>query len=161
MSDGARVTSRPTPRVARAAESLLASWDQVQALMVRLPGIIEQRFGIPPHRLNALGAVERGATRIQDVADACWTSVSAASRTVEGLVREGWLDRRPDPEDRRATQVTLTGEGRARLDQVKDWAEGMVAELIEVLGVERADRMAADLAAFAEQVNACLDRDAP
>lgn len=155
MSTKTMATTRAD--VTAAVEAVLASWGEVQNLMTRLPGIVEGRFGIPPHRLHVLGAIERGASRIQDIADASWTSVSAASRTVDGLVKDGWLDRRPDPEDRRATRVTLTDTGTAQLARVRDWAQGMVARMVETLGTERADRMAEDLAAFAAQVNRYLD----
>ena len=157
MTAEAAATSRPD--VAPSVDALLDAWGEVQNVMTRLPGIVEERFGVPPHRLHVLGAVERGASRVQDIADASWTSVSAASRTVDGLVRDGWVDRRPDPQDRRATQVTLTALGRAHLDEIRTWAEVMVAEMVETLGPDRVDRMASDLSAFAGQVDDYLDRD--
>ena len=157
MSSDAPVASRPS--VSAATEALLDSWDAVQDVVARVPGLVERRFGVAPHRLHVLRAVERGASRIQDIAEASWTSVSAASRTVDGLVREGWMDRQPDPEDRRATRVTMTEVGRGHLDEIRTWARGMVAELVESLGPDRVERMAADLAAFAVQIDDHLDRD--
>lgn len=152
-----KTTATTRADVTAAVEAVLASWGEVQNLMTRMPGIVEGRFGIPSHRLHVLGAIERGASRIQDIADASWTSVSAASRTVDGLVKDGWLDRRPDPQDRRATQVTLTDTGAAQLARVREWAQGMVARMVETLGTPRANRMAEDLTAFAAQVNRYLD----
>lgn len=149
------------PELDAAVEAIVDAWAEVQNLMTRMPGVVEQRFGIPPHRLHVLDAVERGATRIQEIAEGSWTSVSAASRTVDGLVRDGWFDRRPDPDDRRATRVTLTDEGRAHLDEVRAWATGLVTELVADLGVARAERMAADLTAFADGVTERLDREDP
>ena len=142
-----------------AAERLLAAWGEVQTLMTRMPGLIDRRFGIPPHRLHVLDAIQRGAARIQDIAEASWTSVSAASRTVDGLVRDGWLDRSPDPDDRRATRVTITATGAGHLAEVQAWGEALTAELVADLGIERAERMATDLDAFAAQVSARLDRE--
>ena len=155
MPTGTGATTRAEAAVV--AERLLASWGEVQTLMTRMPGVIERRFGIPPHRLQVLDAIQRGATRIQDIAEASWTSVSAASRTVDGLVRDGWLDRSPDLEDRRATRVTITDTGAAHLGEVQAWGEGLTTELVAELGIDRAERMAADLAAFAHQVSARLD----
>lgn len=156
-------TSRDTPgRVGarEATEQLLDAWDEVQQLMVRMPRVIEARLGIPPHRLHVLGAVDRGATRIQDIADASWTSVSAASRTVDGLVRDGWLDRRPDPDDRRASHVRLTALGAAHFGEVHAFAVGLLQRIVDELGVDRAERMARDLTDFAGQVAASLDEQA-
>lgn len=158
MSTDTRPASRT--EVLAAVEALLTSWNQVQDLMVRMPVEVEDRFGIPAHRLHVLGAVDRGVARIQDIAAAALTSVSAASRTVDGLVRDGWLDRQPDPEDRRATRVTLTPLGDEHLGAVRTWAEEMVAGIVAELGPRRAERMADDLAVFAERVSAELDREA-
>lgn len=143
-----------------ATEQLLDAWDEVQRLMVRMPRVVEERFGIPPHRLHVLGAVNRGATRIQDIADASWTSVSAASRTVDGLVREGWLDRSPDPDDRRASHVRLTALGDAQLGEVRAFAIGLLQRIVDELGPDRAERVARDLTDFAGQVAASLDAQA-
>lgn len=158
MSTSTRTADRA--EVAAATEAMLLSWARVQDLQVRIPVEVEERFGIPPHRLHVLGAVQRGATRVQDIAAASFTSVSAASRTVDGLVREGWLDRRADPDDRRATRVTLTAEGEQHLGEVRAWAEGMIAGIVAELGPRRAERMADDLTAFATGVAAALDREA-
>lgn len=151
--------ARPAAEVTATVDRLLDSWGQVQSLMARLPTVVEERFGIPRHRFHVLTAVQRGATRIQDIADANWTSVSAASRTVDGLVRDGIVDRRPDPDDRRASLVTLTARGQATMDLVRTWAEGMVVEMVEALGPARVGRVAEDLEAFADRISATLDRD--
>jgi DNA-binding MarR family transcriptional regulator len=145
------------PAVAAAVTALGAAWREVQDLMVRVPVLVDEQFDIPPHRLHVLGAVDQGAARIQEIAERGLTSVSAASRTVDGLVRDGWLDRRPDPDDRRATQVTLTRTGRAHLDEVHRWAEAMMGRLVTALGVDRAERVAADVTAFARGVSDQLD----
>lgn len=144
----------------RAAEGLLEAWGLAQDLQLRIPGEVEARFGIPPHRLPVLGAVQRGVTRVQDIAAASFTSVSAASRTVDGLVKEGWLDRRPDPADRRASRVTLTAQGEAEMAEISAWAQGMVAGIVADLGTARAARMADDLAVFATRISEELDRQA-
>lgn len=44
-----------------------------------------------------LVAVDRGARRITDVAEAAGTSISAASRHVDHLVELGWVSRGVDP----------------------------------------------------------------
>lgn len=159
MSAPPPTTSRDhlPPDVQEATTALLEAWQQVDALAQRFGPLMEQRFEIPRHRLLALGAVTRGATRIQDIAAASMTSESAASRTVDGLVQDGWLHREPDPQDRRATHVTLTGEGRRRMDEVRGWAKGLVGELITAFGVARAWRICDDLQAFAATLHEAFD----
>ena len=86
--------------------------------------------------------------------------MSAASRTVDGLVKEGWLDRRADPDDRRASCVTLTPQGEQEMQRIATWAQGMVARIVAEVGTERAGRVADDLAVFATRLSEELDRQA-
>lgn len=50
---------------------------------------------------------------VGDVAAHLGLSLPAASRTVDGLLRKGWVERREDEHDRRVRRVTLTASGRA------------------------------------------------
>ncbi len=52
---------------------------------------------------------------------------------LEGL---GYLERRPNPEDRRAIMICLTGEGRAVADTVKASIEGANREFLKDLSKE-------------------------
>jgi DNA-binding MarR family transcriptional regulator len=49
---------------------------------------------------------------VGDVSERLGISVPAASRTLDGLLRRGWLERREDEHDRRMKRVSLTAEGR-------------------------------------------------
>lgn len=146
-----------TPTADEAIEQLLTTWDRLRGLTTRFAATAEQELGVPTHRVHVLGAVEGGATRIHEVATASATSVSAASRTVDGLVHDGLLDRAPDPEDRRASHVTLTRDGRAVLQQLRGWAVPMVRAVVDDLGPARAARMADDLDAFVRGLDDQLD----
>jgi DNA-binding MarR family transcriptional regulator len=53
--------------------------------------------------------------RVKDLADAVVLSPTAMSRFVDRVEAAGFVRREPDPEDRRALQVTLTDEGVALL----------------------------------------------
>ena len=62
--------------------------------------------------------VDGGTTTIADLADALNRSPSATSRLVDGLVRRGLLERRPEAEDRRQRTLWLTQKGQALLASV-------------------------------------------
>jgi DNA-binding MarR family transcriptional regulator len=77
---------------------------------------------------EAVGALELSLTQIKllhcldeaeselslgAVAELVHVSLAAASRTVDDLVRRGFVERREDPEDRRMKRVQPTEEGRA------------------------------------------------
>ena len=54
------------------------------------------------------------------------------SRQVSTLVDLGFIDRGPDPDDRRAQALTLTDEGRTLLLAIRDdrdrWMQGLLAD---------------------------------
>ena len=53
---------------------------------------------------------------MKDLAAGLVYSASGLTRIVDGLERTGLVERRPDPENRRATLVTLTSAGLAALE---------------------------------------------
>jgi DNA-binding MarR family transcriptional regulator len=70
--------------------------------------------------------------RVSALAEAIHSDVSTVSRQVSTLVDLGFIDRGPDPDDRRAQALTLTDEGRALLLAIRDdrdrWMQGLLAD---------------------------------
>jgi DNA-binding MarR family transcriptional regulator len=48
-----------------------------------------------------------------EVAARGWSSPGTVTTVVNTLVRDGFVERRPDPEDRRVVRLHITGQGRA------------------------------------------------
>ena len=68
--------------------------------------------------IAALHLIDRDRTlRISDLAVLLDSDLPGASRIATRLVREGLIDRREDPDDRRARLLTLTQAGRALIDR--------------------------------------------
>ena len=61
-----------------------------------------------------------GPMRVSALAEALVLDISTASRHVSSLEVEGMITREPDPDDRRATLVTLTAAGHEFLDRAMD-----------------------------------------
>lgn len=59
-----------------------------------------------------------GSARMSDVAAALRFSPSRLSHAVGRLERDGWLARRPDPNDGRGQLVTITDVGQRRIDEI-------------------------------------------
>jgi DNA-binding MarR family transcriptional regulator len=64
---------------------------------------------------DVLWALYRGPLRVKELAEAVVLSPTAMSRFVDRVEAAGYVRREPDPQDRRALQVTLTDDGRALL----------------------------------------------
>lgn len=76
--------------------------------------------GITPTRLSTLVALERsGSLRPGELAG--WLGITAASmsRLCDALEDSGLVRRTPDPDDHRATRLSLTGHGEAELRRVR------------------------------------------
>ncbi|MEZ4863855.1 MAG: MarR family transcriptional regulator [Caldilineaceae bacterium] len=76
-----------------------------------------------------LRQLRRRAMTIAAVADELSLTHSAASRTVDRLVRDGWVRRMENPVDRRQKILTLTPEGVALMEDI----EGKLTAGIEYL----------------------------
>ena len=67
---------------------------------------------------DALWALYKRPLRVKQLADAVVLSPTAMSRFVDRLERDGYVRRDPDPDDRRALQVTITDDGRTLLKRM-------------------------------------------
>jgi DNA-binding MarR family transcriptional regulator len=57
--------------------------------------------------------------------------------TVEAMERDGLVERRPDPHDRRATIVSITDAGRRGYDEGRRQQAAAIADLFAALDVEQ------------------------
>jgi DNA-binding MarR family transcriptional regulator len=55
---------------------------------------------------------------VKELSDRLGLSLPAASRTIEGLLRRGLVERREDEHDRRVKRVSISGDGRAVVDRI-------------------------------------------
>lgn len=93
----------------RLGDELVRVIKLVQAARSRWPGPAE---GLDSSAFPILFVLSREPQRVSEIADTIHSDVSTVSRQVAGLIRSGFVDRGPDPEDRRAQLLTLTSAGR-------------------------------------------------
>lgn len=69
--------------------------------------------GVTMSQCHALLEIEeRGQATIGELAESFGLDKSTVSRTIDGLVRLGLVERKADPDDRRCTPLVLTEHGR-------------------------------------------------
>jgi DNA-binding MarR family transcriptional regulator len=78
------------------------------------------------------------------------------SRQVRQLETRGLIAKVPDPDDGRASLVTLTAEGTYLVSQVFERSGDWMAGLLEDWTPDRADAFIADLARLADSLHAEL-----
>jgi DNA-binding MarR family transcriptional regulator len=75
--------------------------------------LVQAGLRISPAGLGVLRVLLAGdGLKSSDVAARGWSSPGTLTSVVNTLVREGYVERRPDPEDRRVVRLYVTGEGR-------------------------------------------------
>lgn len=84
--------------------------------------------------LHAVAAAPATGLRVGDLARDLRITVGGASKLVDRVERAGLIARRPDPEDRRAQRLVLTGAGRDILAAARSsYAAELAATLDPVL----------------------------
>jgi DNA-binding MarR family transcriptional regulator len=87
--------------------------------------------GIRPAHLQVFGVIKADGSRLTDLADSAGLSLSSMAELVDDLESLGYVQRRPDPSDRRAKLVLLTPSGwraiktgRTIIEQIEhDWGD--------------------------------------
>jgi DNA-binding MarR family transcriptional regulator len=62
---------------------------------------------------------------------------STLSRTIDGLVNIGLVQRAPDPDDRRSIRLSLTGQGRRTCDQINTENDAHFCRVLSRIDIQR------------------------
>jgi DNA-binding MarR family transcriptional regulator len=103
----------------------------------------------------------RGPQRVVDLAGALGVNPSTAGRMCDRLVRKGLIRRSRGRTDRRAVLVSITGAGRAVVDQATARRRELIAGILAELPPARQRAVAAALRAFAEAAGEVPDSEWP
>lgn len=95
----------------------------------------QQRFGIsiPEWRVVAHLSQE-GAVSVREIHRRVDMDKSKVSRAATRLEERGFVEKHPDPTDRRLVELTLTARGRAMIDELAPIAQDYEAEVMRRLG---------------------------
>ena len=103
------------------AAELLELWHHLtRGASQQLYGLIAD-LDISITQMKTLHALDECADEVsvKELARRLGLSLPGASRTVDGLLRRGWLERREDPTDRRMKLVGITPDGRKVIDRIE------------------------------------------
>ncbi len=107
----------------------------------RLPdGVLVSHFSV----LNNLMRVADGRTPLQ-LAQAFQVPKTTMTHTLAGLEKRGWVEMRPNPDDKRSKQVWTTPEGRAFRDEAIRALTPDLEKVGAVVPPDTLDRLIADL----------------
>ncbi|MFG2492499.1 MarR family winged helix-turn-helix transcriptional regulator [Streptomyces caniferus] len=114
---------------------------RLRAVIQQLLPLLRGRSRHPdltPSRTAALAALAaHGPLRISELAARMNIALSTTSRMVDLLDNCGWIARRPDPADQRASLISLNDDGLALLRAVRRETTGVLRERIARLAPDR------------------------
>jgi DNA-binding MarR family transcriptional regulator len=97
-----------------------------------------QLAGLTASKVSALASVDRlGPVRLGDLAAAEGVTSPTLTKLVDSLEAEGLVARSADATDRRATRVSVTPAGRARLKQIRSDRDAFLEQRLARLDAEQ------------------------
>jgi len=122
-------------------------------LETRLPdGLLVSHFGVVNHLIR----VQDGVTPLV-LARAFQVPKTTMTHTLAGLEKHGFVQMRPNPDDKRSKRVWLTEAGRGFVDQSMQALAPVMAALAERFPAEQAQALLPQLTAFREVVDQLRD----
>jgi DNA-binding MarR family transcriptional regulator len=104
----------------------IALWDRVDARLRESHELPLAFF----ESLLFISRARRGSMRVGDLARALRVTVGGTSKLVDRIERAGLIAREPDPDDRRASRVTLTTAGKRKLTVAVKTYDAEVASIL-------------------------------
>lgn len=111
--------------------------DRLRVVLIRIARRIRSRAqgDLSPSQLAVLGTViNHQPITNSRIAEIEHVRPPTTTRVVDTLERAGFVERTPDPDDRRCIRVTVTPEGHAYADRVRAAGRTWLAEQVEQLG---------------------------
>ena len=105
---------------------------------------------MPRNGSFVIGAIARTGAPLSEIIKGLGVSKQAAGQLVDSLVTRGYLDRAPDPDDRRRLTITLTERGHAAAAVIRSVIQRVDTELAGQVGAEYVAHTRATLAALIE-----------
>lgn len=108
--------------------------------------------GVTLSQCHALLEIEgRGNAALNELAQSLGLDKSTLSRTVDGLVNIGLVERTSSDQDRRSIQLSLSSQGNGICDRINEGNDQLFFRVFERIGSANRQRV---LGAFQELVNA-------
>lgn len=113
-----------------------------------------QEMGLTYARAHMILAVSRAEGLSQTcLAEVLDIETPTLNRTLDGLEKLGFLERRPDPNDKRVRQVFLTDHARENADQIESFTNDLRARLYHGIDAQALDAALAVLHAMDENLD--------
>jgi DNA-binding MarR family transcriptional regulator len=128
---------RRLPILLNPDELELRTWTQLMRTSSRMERRLEQaleRHGLSIAQFDILATLgfEQGITQ-QDLAERLLVTKGNICGMIDRMEVNGWVERRPDPGDRRINRLFLTRQGKSKLGQTLPQQDALLKQLMTVL----------------------------
>jgi DNA-binding MarR family transcriptional regulator len=96
---------------------------------------------IRPAHGNVFGYIRKEGSRLTELAERAQLTKQTVGYLVDYLEERGYVERGPDPDDRRAKIVRLTDEGRELIDVARKIMDRIEARWAKLLGEDRMEQL--------------------
>ncbi|MBN2083880.1 MAG: MarR family transcriptional regulator [Anaerolineales bacterium] len=147
----------------------MAASDQFLAAMHKFAGLFMRNSmrnflhfakenGVSLPQIGALFRIRKGDCSVSDISAELRITNAAASQMLESLVRQEFIRRSEDPDDRRAKQIVLTEKGRKILLDSMQARQGWMQHLAHALTPQEQAQITSALTLLAEKT-AALEKE--
>ena len=128
---------RRLPILLRPEELEVRTWIQLVRTFSKLERRLEEvleRHGLSTPQFDILATLgfEEGITQ-QELAERLLVTKGNICGMIDRMEASGWVERRPDPVDRRANRLFLTRRGKTRLGQTTPEEQALVKKIMGAL----------------------------
>src|SRR3954471_3933306 len=133
------------PVILRPEELTLKTWVQFARTFTRMARKLDQALethglSVPQFDILATLGFEEGITQ-QELAQRLLVTKGKICGMIDRMEASGWVERRPDPEDRRANRLFLTDPGRQLLGRAFPDQQRILGRMFESLGEAQTQRL--------------------
>jgi DNA-binding MarR family transcriptional regulator len=136
--------------------------EQLLDCVMRIRKVMDDRLrehGLSIARKRALATLAQSPARQSDLATAFEVTPRTITELVDGLARDGFVERREDPADRRVRVVHITAAGRRANDQAVSARDQVATQIFGELSEEDRDTLSRMLTTMKETVGAMSTTD--
>ena len=131
--------------------------DRIAATMDRMSRLGRARmrenlagFDMTMPQVRTLHFLSRGPQRMKDISDHLMRGMPSATSMIDRLVGKGYVERVPDPSDRRVVLCRITDPGREMLDRFSQMGAVRFEAFAKMLTDDELDRIAPAFELLAE-----------
>jgi len=116
-----------------------------------------RQFGISRAQWVVLVRLDRSeGLKQSELADILDLQPISLTRLLDRLAENGLIERRPDPNDRRANRLYLTPAARPLLEQLGELGHEMMSEVLDGIDKQTRERLMRDLAVMKDNLRAAI-----